>query len=199
MTNSPSFEDVHWDGGWLSSAEHLASPNFGLRPADTKLDLIVIHSISLPPGQYGGPEIGQLFTNQLDWDGHPYFQSIRGAQVSSHFLIRRDGRLMQFVSCDDRAWHAGVSRFGERDNCNDFSIGVELEGLEGDPFEAAQYRQLGQLCHALRRRYPIGHVAGHEHIAVGRKFDPGAGFDWPLFIKTTDWPPECFFVLPFSK
>jgi N-acetyl-anhydromuramoyl-L-alanine amidase len=188
-----------WDRGWLGTAQHIVSPNYGPRPADARLDLMVIHSISLPPGQYGGPEIIQLFTNQIDWDAHPYFQSIRGMQVSSHFLIRRDGQLIQFVSCDDRAWHAGASHFQGRSNCNDFSIGVELEGLEGQPFEPAQYEQLAQLCVALRERYPIEHVAGHEHIAAGRKFDPGAGFDWPRLIQTVGWAPQCFPVLSFLK
>lgn len=192
-------DSTQWRAGWLSGAAHLPSPNFGARPADAQLDLIVIHSISLPPGRYGGPEIAQLFCNQLDWDAHPYFDSIRGMQVSSHFLIRRDGQLVQFVSCDDRAWHAGVSRFLGRNNCNDFSIGVELEGLEGESFEAVQYQQLALVCNALRERYPIAHVAGHEHIAAGRKFDPGAGFDWPLLIKTVGWPPQCFPVLSFLK
>lgn len=195
----PHTQLAQWHNGWLSSAEHQASPNFGPRPTDAKLDLIVIHSISLPPGQYGGPEIAQLFTNQLDWDAHPYFQSIRGMQVSSHFLIRRDGSLVQFVSCDDRAWHAGVSNFQGRDQCNDFSVGIELEGLEGETFEPAQYQQLSQVCHALRRRYPIAHVAGHEHIAPGRKFDPGSGFDWSLFAQIVGWPPQCFPVLSFLK
>jgi N-acetyl-anhydromuramoyl-L-alanine amidase len=188
-----------WKGGWLGSAKHLASPNFGPRPVGSCIDLMVVHSISLPPGQYGGSEIQNLFTNQLDWDAHPYFQSIRGMQVSSHFLIQRDGQLWQFVSCDDRAWHAGVSSFQGKDNCNDFSIGIELEGLEGDVFEPAQYEQLGFLCHALRKRYPIAHVAGHEHIAPGRKFDPGAGFDWPLLMRTVGWSPQCFPVLSFLK
>jgi N-acetyl-anhydromuramoyl-L-alanine amidase len=192
-------EAASWQAGWLSSAQQLASPNFGQRPASAKVDLIVIHSISLPPGQYGGQEVQQLFTNQLDWDAHPYFQSIRGMQVSSHFYIRRDGQLWQFVSCNDRAWHAGRSSFQGRENCNDFSIGIELEGLEGESFEAAQYRQLGMVCQALRTRYPIAHVAGHEHVASGRKFDPGLGFDWPLLIKTVDWSSQCFPVLSFLK
>jgi N-acetyl-anhydromuramoyl-L-alanine amidase len=181
-----------WSGGWLNAAQQQISPHFGPRPPDISIDLIVVHSISLPPGCYGGSEILDLFTGQLDWDAHPYFQSIRGMQVSAHFLIRRDGQLWQFVSCDDRAWHAGISSFQGQDNCNDFSIGIELEGLEGDTFELAQYQQLADLCHALRQRYPIAHVAGHEHIAPGRKFDPGAGFDWPLLMRTLGWSPQCF-------
>ena len=144
------------------------------------VDLLVIHSISLPPGGYGGGEIEALFTNRLDWDAHPYFQQIRGATVSAHFLIRRDGELLQFVSCDARAWHAGVSSFRGRPNCNDFSIGIELEGLEGERFERAQYEALGVLVDRLVAHYPIAAIAGHEHVAPGRKNDPGAGFDWSL-------------------
>lgn len=142
------------------------------------MSLLVLHSISLPPGEYGGPAIEQLFTNRLDWDAHPYFRTIRGMQVSAHFVVRRDGSLLQFVSCDRRAWHAGRSSWKARDNCNDFSIGVELEGLEGEVFESAQYDALVALAPGLARRYPIEAVAGHEHVAPGRKGDPGAGFDW---------------------
>jgi N-acetyl-anhydromuramoyl-L-alanine amidase len=188
-----------WQAGWLSSAKPLVSPNFGSRPVDVSIDLIVVHSISLPPGKYGGQEVQQLFTNQLDWEKDPYFQLIRGAEVSAHFYIRRDGQMWQFVSCDDRAWHAGRSSFQGRDNCNDFSIGIELEGLEGEFFEPAQYTQLALVCQSLRVRYPIAHVVGHEHVAPGRKFDPGSGFDWPLLIKTVGWPPQYFPVLSFLK
>ena len=138
-----------------------------------------MHSISLPPGQYGTGCVQQLFTNQLDWDAHPYFQSIRGLEVSAHFFITRQGAVWQFVSCDDRAWHAGKSHWCGRDNCNDFSIGIELEGLEGQSFEDTQYHALSALCQALCTHYPIAHIAGHEHIAPGRKNDPGAGFSWP--------------------
>ena len=134
----------------------------------------------MPPGVYGGHEIEALFTNQLDWDAHPYFAQIRDMQVSSHFVIRRDGGLMQFVSCEKRAWHAGVSHYRGRDNCNDDSIGIELEGLEGELFESAQYDTLSVLCTELVNHYPIAHIAGHEDIAPGRKSDPGAGFDWQL-------------------
>lgn len=140
--------------------------------------LAVIHSISLPPGVYGGDAVERLFTNRLDWDEHPYFASIRGAEVSSHFFLRRAGELEQFVSCDARAWHAGVSHWRGRDNCNDFSIGIELEGLEGEAFEPAQYVQLARLLRALSRRYPLRDAAGHEHVAPGRKHDPGSRFDW---------------------
>lgn len=167
-----------WDGGWLRAARRLDSPNFGPRPAGACIDLLVVHSISLPPGRYGGDEVQRLFTNRLDWNAHPYFAQIRGLEVSAHFYIRRDGELWQFVSADDRAWHAGVSQWRGRDNCNDDSVGVELEGLEGDRFEEAQYRTLAMLARALSTRYPLAHVAGHEDIAPGRKRDPGPGFDW---------------------
>jgi AmpD protein len=169
-----------WQDGWWSSAQRLDSPNFGERPSQSQIDLLVIHSISLPPGVYGGTEIEALFTNQLDWDAHPYFAQIRNMQVSSHFVIRRDGFLMQFVSCEKRAWHAGVSHYRGRDNCNDDSIGIELEGLEGELFASAQYDTLSVLCTELVNHYPIAHIAGHEDIAPGRKLDPGAGFDWQL-------------------
>lgn len=170
----------HWQDGWWSRALRIDSPNFGERPSHAQIDLLVIHSISLPPGVYGGPEIEALFTNQLDWDAHPYFAQIRDMQVSSHFVVRRDGQLLQFVSCDKRAWHAGRSHYRGRDNCNDDSIGIELEGLEGETFEAAQYDALSVLCKMLLNHYPIAHIAGHEDIAPGRKCDPGAGFDWQL-------------------
>mgnify|MGYP000709337550 CR=1 FL=1 len=181
-----------WRDGWYRFAKHTPSPNFGPRPANTSIDLVVVHSISLPPGQYGGNEVQALFTNQLDWDAHPYFGQIRGLEVSSHFYIRRDGALWQFVSCDDRAWHAGRSEYRGRPNCNDDSIGIELEGLEGETFEPAQYESLARLCEAVAGTYPIAHVAGHEHIAPGRKQDPGPGFDWPLLRSLLDFSDRCF-------
>lgn len=156
------------------------------------VDLIVLHSISLPPGCYGGPEVEQLFTNQLDWDAHPYFQTIRGMEVSAHFFVRRDGATVQFVSVDQRAWHAGASRWGDRDNCNDFSVGIELEGLEGDTFEPVQYDALVRLCMALKERLVEPAVAGHEHIAPGRKLDPGPGFDWRALQQRLAWADACF-------
>jgi len=167
-----------WRGGWLRRARPARSPNFGPRPEATQVDLAVLHSISLPPGEYGGDAIERLFANELDWTEHPYFETIRGLTVSSHFLIRRDGALVQFVSGDDRAWHAGASHWRGRDDCNDFSIGIELEGLEGQAFADAQYPVLAGLLGSLALRYPIAAVAGHEHVAPGRKNDPGAGFDW---------------------
>jgi AmpD protein len=139
---------------------------------------VVLHSISLPPGRYGGEAVERLFTNRLDWDAHPWFEAIRGLQVSAHFFIRRDGRLIQFVSCERRAWHAGLSSWRGRENCNDWSVGIELEGLEGRLFEARQYRRLARLLHSLADHYPLREVVGHEHVAPGRKHDPGSGFDW---------------------
>lgn len=169
-----------WDGGWHRSAVRLPSPNFGPRPlgAMQVVDLVVLHSISLPPGQYGTGAVQQLFTNTLDWDGHPYYQQIRGLQVSAHFFIERSGQVWQLVDCDQRAWHAGQSFYRGRANCNDDSIGIELEGLEGMTFELAQYEALAALFRDLIERYPLRYVAGHEHIAPGRKQDPGPGFDW---------------------
>lgn len=167
-----------WRGGWWSAARHCPSPNCGPRPPATEVTLAVVHSISLPPGQYGGDAVERLFTNRLDWDAHPYFQSIRGLQVSAHFFVQRDGALLQFVSVDERAWHAGASRWRGREGCNDWSLGIELEGLEGESFAPPQMATLATLLRAARRRWPIAEVVGHEHVAPGRKHDPGAGFDW---------------------
>lgn len=169
--------------GWCKEARHVPSPNFGPRPANTGIDLAIVHSISLPPGVYGGDAIERLFTNQLDWDAHPYYQHIRGAEVSAHFLVRRDGELLQFVSVQDRAWHAGRSSWQGRDNCNDHSVGIELEGLEHHPFEPAQYARLASLLGALRQHWPIAAAVGHEHVAPGRKQDPGKAFDWALLAR----------------
>lgn len=167
-----------WTEGWYRHASQLSSPNFNARPAGTEVDLIVVHAISLPPGRYGGDEVQHLFMNQLDWDANPYFKIIRGLTVSSHFYIDRIGKLWQFVSASDRAWHAGVSSYRGRTNCNDFSLGIELEGLAGDTFADVQYETLISLCSGIVQRYPIRDVAGHEHIAPGRKTDPGGGFEW---------------------
>ena len=147
------------------------------------MSLVVLHSISLPPGCYGGPEVEQLFTNTLDWDAHPYFEGIRGLTVSAHFFIRRDGQVLQFVPTHVRAWHAGVSTWRGRSACNDHSVGIELEGLEGDAFEAAQYGALDRLLRDLALMHPLTDVVGHEHIAPGRKRDPGPGFDWDALIE----------------
>lgn len=192
MTAADDASDSRWHNGWLRRAHALPSPNFGPRPDGTAIDLIVVHSISLPPGEFGGDHVQALFTNQLAWDAHPYFQAIRGLEVSSHFYIRRDGALWQFVSCDERAWHAGTSSWRGRPNCNDYSIGIELEGLEGGRFEPAQYVQLSALCRELAARYPIQGIAGHEHIAPGRKLDPGPGFDWAALARDLGWPARCF-------
>jgi AmpD protein len=184
--------DALWQDGWYRFARRLDSPNFGARPQAASVDLIVVHSISLPPGVYGGDEVQRLFTNTLDWNAHPYFKTIEGMQVSAHFFVRRDGSLWQFVSCDDRAWHAGASSYRGRADCNDDSVGIELEGLEGEAFEPPQYEALGALCSALAQRYPIRHIAGHEHIAPGRKQDPGPGFQWPVLRRTLGWPDSWF-------
>lgn len=184
--------DPLWREGWYRFARRCDSPNFGPRPENAQIDLVVVHSISLPPGVYGGDEVQRLFTNTLDWDAHPYFQAIRGITVSAHFFIRRDGALWQFVSCDQRAWHAGPSSWRGRANCNDDSVGIELEGLEGETFEPAQYEALAAVCAALGQHYPIRHVAGHEHIAPGRKQDPGPGFSWQLLQQHLGWPRESF-------
>lgn len=181
-----------WQEGWYRYARAQASPNYGPRPASACIDLIVIHSISLPPGEFGNGQVQRLFTNQLDWDAHPYFQSIRGLQVSSHFFITRSGELWQFVSCDARAWHAGESGYRGKSNCNDDSIGIELEGLEGGLFEPAQYETLASVCAALLRHYPIAYLAGHEHIAPGRKQDPGPGFEWSRLQDSLGLPAKCF-------
>jgi AmpD protein len=172
-----------WDDGWWRGAARRPSPNCGPRPPGTEVSLVVLHSVSLPPGVYGGPAVEQLFTNRLDWDADPYYRTIRGLEVSAHFFVRRDGSVLQFVSCDARAWHAGRSVWRGRENCNDWSVGIELEGIEGGPFEAPQYRALATLLRALARRYPIADVAGHEHVAPGRKADPGPGFDWAMLAR----------------
>ncbi|MBX3604192.1 MAG: 1,6-anhydro-N-acetylmuramyl-L-alanine amidase AmpD [Piscinibacter sp.] len=183
-------EAPRWRHGWWSGARRVDSPNQGLRPDGVAVDLVVIHSVSLPPGRFEGDAVERLFTNRLDWDEHPYYAQIRGLEVSAHFFVRRDGRLLQFVSCDRRAWHAGRSSWRGRDNCNDYSIGIELEGLEGGAFEAPQYAAVAALLPALARRYPLRAVVGHEHVAPGRKADPGAGFDWSrlrTLASAADW------------
>lgn len=164
--------------GFASPARHLLSPNQDARPPETAVDMIVIHNISLPPNQYGGPGVVQLFTNQLNPSEHPYYAEIAHLKVSSHFFIRRSGELIQFVSCEQRAWHAGQSQWQGRERCNDFSVGIELEGSDFEPFEDGQYDTLQALVQALKRRYSIQHVVGHSDIAPGRKTDPGPFFDW---------------------
>lgn len=163
--------------GFDSEATRIDSPNCDQRPAG-EIDLIVIHNISLPPKEYGGNGIIELFTNQLNPAEHPYYAEIAGMNVSSHFLIRRDGALIQFVSCLARAWHAGQSCWQGRQRCNDFSIGIELEGDDDSAFEDTQYLALNQLLSRLYAQYPIQSIAGHSEIAPGRKTDPGPFFDW---------------------
>lgn len=164
--------------GWGFGAKRLPSPNFDERPVDEVVSMIVVHAISLPPGQFGGDEIVRLFTNRLDPAAHPFFEQLRGLRVSAHFLIRRDGESIQFVSCEDRAWHAGQSAWQGRTRCNDFSIGIELEGCDDQGFEAAQYAALIALIDALRASYPVRDIVGHADIAPGRKTDPGPHFEW---------------------
>ena len=176
-----------WVDGWWRDAARMPSPNFSARPAGACVDTVVLHSISLPPGQYGGDGIERLFTNTLDWSAHPYFETIRGLEVSAHFLVRRDGRVLQFVPIDQRAWHAGRSSWAGRPEANDWSIGIELEGLEGDTFEPAQYDALERLLPAIDHVRGISHVVGHEHVAPGRKIDPGPGFDWSELAARLRW------------
>ena len=164
--------------GWLAGVRRVRSPNADARPEDAEVTLLVVHGISLPPGRFGGDAIERLFTNRLDPRAHPYYAGIAGLRVSSHFLIRRDGALTQFVSCADRAWHAGASRWHGRERCNDFSIGVELEGTDERPYTAKQYARLAALARRLRRRWPLRDIAGHSDVAPGRKTDPGPSFDW---------------------
>ncbi len=176
-----------WDGGWWRGARRVPSPNFSARPAGARVDTVVLHSISLPPGEYGGDGIERLFTNSLDWSAHPYYETIRGLEVSAHFVVRRDGEILQFVSIAERAWHAGRSRWEDREAANDWSIGIELEGLEGTTFEAAQYAALETLLPAIDRVRAVRHVVGHEHVAPGRKVDPGPGFDWDALRTRLHW------------
>jgi AmpD protein len=180
--SSPRFA-IDPERGLLATARHVDSPNCDDRPPGTSPELVVVHGISLPPGEFGGPWIDLLFTNRLPRDGHPYFGSIADLRVSSHLLIRRDGELVQYVPFHRRAWHAGPSSWQGRERCNDFSIGIELEGTDHDPYESAQYAMLGRVIAVLCRAYPSlspDRVVGHSDIAPGRKTDPGVSFDWPL-------------------
>jgi len=158
------------------------SPNQDERPPGTEISLVVLHSISLPPGEYGGESIERLFTNCLDPAAHPYFREICGLKVSAHFLVRRDGGVIQFVPAERRAWHAGVSSWRGRERCNDFSIGIELEGSEETPFEPVQYEALTKLIKQLQKQHPLRDIAAHSEIAPGRKTDPGAHFDWARLL-----------------
>lgn len=177
--------------GWLLDAPgltRLPSPNVDERPARAQVSLLVLHNISLPPGKFGGSHVADLFLNQVDYDAHPALESLRGLRVSAHFFIRRDGVLIQFASTQSRAWHAGVSSFHGRECCNDFSIGIELEGTDTLPYTDAQYATLAKLAPALQARYPLRFAWGHEHIAPRRKTDPGPAFDWSRFGR------ECQFL-----
>src|SRR6188508_1161838 len=158
------------------------SPNHDERPPGSEITLVVLHSISLPPGRYGGDSIERLFTNCLDPAGHPYFAEVCHLKVSAHFLVRRDGTVVQFVPVERRAWHAGASAWRGRERCNDFSIGIELEGSEEQPFEDAQYGALAALIRSLQKKLPLRDVAAHSEVAPGRKTDPGAQFDWPRLL-----------------
>ena len=168
-------------GDWLEDARRVPSPNCDARPPGCGVDLIVVHGISLPPGEFGGPHIERLFCNRLDPEAHDCFRAIADLRVSAHLLIRRDGSLVQFVALSGRAWHAGESRFEGRDRCNDFSIGIELEGADRTPYEGAQYERLGNVCRVLMRRWPAitaDRIVGHSDVAPLRKTDPGPAFDW---------------------
>ncbi|WP_444902048.1 1,6-anhydro-N-acetylmuramyl-L-alanine amidase AmpD [Microbulbifer sp. SSSA007] len=174
------------ESGWLSGARRVPSPHCNSRPDDCPVDLLVVHSISLPPGQYGGPYIDAFFLGQLDIDAHPYFAEIAALQVSAHILIDRDGIVTQYVPLDRRAWHAGKSEFKGRTNCNDFSIGIELEGLDTDIYTDAQYHALAEVSAAIMLAYPaigVDRIASHSDIAPGRKLDPGPGFDWERYLN----------------
>ena len=170
--------------GWVESPglRRVPSPNRDERPAGSRITLLLLHAISLPPGEYGGDAIERLFTNRLDPQAHPYFAAIAGLEVSSHFLVRRDGALLQFVPVQERAWHAGASAWRGRARCNDFSIGVELEGSDDSVFEDAQYASLRELVHVLRAALPLRDIAAHSEVAPGRKTDPGTHFDWARLL-----------------
>lgn len=173
--------------GWLSEAQPCPSPNFNLRPVGTEISLLVIHNISLPPGQFGGGHVQAFFQNRLEASAHPYFATIADLQVSAHLLIERDGAITQFVSLEERAWHAGVSSFEGVANCNDYSIGIELEGTDDVPYSDAQYQSLEKVTRQLLATYPKltpARITGHDQIAPGRKTDPGPAFDWPRFFAS---------------
>jgi AmpD protein len=178
--------------GWVSGARHLASPNQDARPAGTRIELLVIHNISLPPGEFGTGHIERLFTNRLDHDAHPFFATLRGLRVSAHFLIARNGQVTQFVGCAERAWHAGESVFEGRPRCNDYSLGVELEGTDTLEYAEAQYEALARLARALFAAYPLRAVRGHSDVSAPRKTDPGIAFDWGRFARALDTDPAAF-------
>jgi AmpD protein len=170
--------------GWFTGVRRIASPNHDARPPRTAVTLLVIHNISLPPNEFGGAGIQRLFTNTLDCTAHSYYAQLEGLKVSSHFLVRRDGSIIQFVPCHRRAWHAGASEWQGRTRCNDFSVGIELEGSDFVPFDPRQYLALARLTRRLKRVYPINSIAGHSDIAPGRKTDPGPFFDWDRYLRS---------------
>ena len=176
--------------GWLKPSAgviHAPSPNHDERPCGQDATLLVMHNISLPPGCFGGTEVVDLFLNQLDYSSHPWLEQLRGLHVSAHFFIRRTGQIVQHVATHQRAWHAGVSQFEGRERCNDFSIGIELEGTDTLPYTNEQYQALQDLIPVLKTRHPLKAVRGHEHIAPGRKTDPGPAFDWKRFGRENGW------------
>jgi AmpD protein len=181
---------------WFADARRVPSPNCDARPAGVDIDLAIVHGISLPPGQFGNGKIAALFLNQLDWNENAYYHNIKGLKVSSHLLVERLGALTQFVPLSQRAWHAGQSQFDGRERCNDFSIGIELEGTDQTPYTAAQYHVLARVLSTLMVRFPsisMGRIAGHCHVAPGRKTDPGSSFRWDcigaLLGAPSDWEP----------
>lgn len=176
------------ESGLIADTRYILSPNCDERPAGGLIELLVIHNISLPPGEFGGPGIAELFTNRLNPDAHPYYRELAGLMVSAHFLIRRSGELIQFVPCGKRAWHAGESSWRGRSRCNDFSLGIELEGTDDRPFADAQYQRLAELTLALRAKYPGTGIVGHSEIAPGRKTDPGPCFDWARYQELLTEP-----------
>jgi len=181
--------------GWVQGVRYVQSPNYNSRPSNTAIDLLVIHNISLPPGQYGGAEVEQFFQNKLDCTQHPYFKNLVGLEVSSHFFLRRDGEVVQLVSTLDRAWHAGKSCFADQPDCNNYSIGIELEGSDNEPYTDAQYTSLVELTEALHEYYPnitAERIAGHQHIAPGRKTDPGPAFNWERYLSALSFNQACF-------
>lgn len=186
--------------GWLLATNETVllarSPNFNTRPASIQPYLLVIHNISLPPNQFSGSAVIDFFQNKLDFDSHPWFEHIRDVTVSAHFFIRRNGQIVQFVSTDDRAWHAGISCYAGQENCNDFSIGIELEGADTIAYCEIQYERLSQLTRTLSQRYPIKAIQGHEHIAPARKTDPGPAFDWHYYAQLSQLPWRYF---PLAK
>lgn len=179
--------------GLLDTTQFIASPNCDERPTDTDISLLVIHNISLPPNEFGGNGVIELFTNQIDPQVHPYYQAVQGLKVSAHFFIRRDGATIQFVSCNKRAWHAGISQWQGKDCCNDFSIGIELEGSDTTPFTDQQYVALIALTKCLHDHYPIKDIVGHSDIAPDRKTDPGPHFDWKRYA--TSCGNDCYGVI----